>query len=62
VKSENLRLKRIVADQLLENRALRKVNRGRMKVKRASGSFSLLRRVASRSVRRRLGRVRRFRV
>ena len=30
---ENVRLKRIVADQLLENQALREISRGRMKVK-----------------------------
>jgi len=34
---ENARLKRIVADQVLENQALKEINRGRMKVK--SGSW-----------------------
>jgi hypothetical protein len=31
LEAENVKLKRIVADQLLENQALREVNRGRMK-------------------------------
>src|SRR5438270_993503 len=36
---ENARLKRIVADQTLENAALREVSRGRMKVKFAPDSL-----------------------
>ena len=58
---ENARLKRIVADQVLENQALKEIAKGRMKVKLAPVSF--LRRcalpVGDRCVRRRLGRVRR---
>lgn len=59
LETENQRLKRIVADQVLENQALREVARGRMKVKFALASW---RGVASRRLfaRRRSGRVGRF--
>ena len=42
LEAENARLKRIVADQVLENQALREVARGRMKVKRVLGFSSFL--------------------
>jgi putative transposase len=45
---ENRQLKAIVADQALENRALKEISRGRMKVKFAPASFGLGRLVASR--------------
>jgi len=45
---ENVRLKAIVADQALENRALKEVARGRMKVKLSLGRFSSMRLAASR--------------
>ena len=45
---ENARLKRIVADQVLENQALKEIAWGRMKVKLAPASFELVRLVASR--------------
>jgi transposase len=45
---ENAQLKAIVADQALENRALKEVAKGRMKVKFAPASFVLVRPVASR--------------
>jgi len=48
LEAENARLKRIVADQLLENQALREAARGRMKVKLGLGSSSSLLPVASR--------------
>jgi putative transposase len=48
LETENARLKRIVADQVLENQALREVARGRMKVKLWSGPSLSLRLVASR--------------
>jgi len=40
LEAENQRLKRIVADQVLENQALKEIARGRMKVKLASVRFS----------------------
>jgi putative transposase len=66
---ENVRLKRIVADQALENQALKEINRGRMKVKCGPGQFVGGRCSAvvvggcsqRRCVRRRLGRAERFR-
>jgi putative transposase len=45
---ENARLKRIVADQVLENQALKEIAKGRMKVKLWSGPSLSLRLVASR--------------
>jgi putative transposase len=60
LEAENARLKRIVADQVLENQALKEIARGRMKVKSSPAQFSRPRLVASRqsSARRRLGRAR----
>jgi hypothetical protein len=45
---ENQQLKRIVADQVLENQALKEIARGRMKVKSAPAFFLPVRLVASR--------------
>src|SRR5947209_17300913 len=45
---ENSRLKAIVADQALENRALKEIAKGRMKVKPGPVKFSSVRLVASR--------------
>ncbi len=64
LEAENARLKRIVADQVLENQALKEIAKGRMKVKSASAPPRALvgvRGVASRRscARRRLGRARR---
>jgi putative transposase len=61
LEAENVKLKRIVADQVLEVAALKEVAKGRMKVKSAPACFSLPRLAASRRscVRRPLGRVRR---
>ncbi len=62
LEAENARLKRIVADQVLENQALKEIARGRMKVKFSRAFFSRPRLAGRRrwSARRQLGRARPF--
>jgi putative transposase len=47
LEAENTRLKRIVADQVLENQALKEIAKGRMKVKSSPAYFSFRRPAAS---------------